>query len=95
MGGFYRHYNKCTKTSNDVINVLRSNYPAAGVPDAEKFDACPDAEEQLTSSPVYCVEYEVAIGAWGLLGEAGLSGVNGTHLKNWLLRFKVSSESLR
>ena len=49
--------------------------------DTERFDASPSIKEHLLSSPLYCVEDEVATGATGLSGGAGPSGVDGTHLK--------------
>ena len=76
MGGLYRPYDKCTKTGEDVIDVLKSKYPAVRIPDAGDFDTYPDAEEQLFSFPVYCVEDEVATAASGLSGGARPSGVD-------------------
>ena len=86
MGGLHRPYDKCTTTDNGVINVLRSKYAEIKVSDAGDVATYPHVDEQLTSSPVYCVEGEVATKAVGLSGSAGPSGVNGTHLKKWLLR---------
>ena len=94
MGGLCRPYDKCTKTGDNVIDVLQSENPTVRVPNAGDFDAYPHSEEQLTSFPVYCIEDEVSTRASGLPGGTGPSGVDGTHLKNLLLRHKWGSKRL-
>lgn len=96
-GGLYKPYDKCTKTGEDVIDVdvLCSTYPDIRVLDADLFDKYLHTEEQLDSLPVFVYEDNITMTATGLSGAGSPSKTDRLHLKNWLLRFKVSSERLR
>ena len=74
--------------------MLKLKYPVVRVSDAADFDSYPDAEKQLFSFLVYFVKDEVETAASGFSEGVDQSRVDGTHLKNWLLRCKVSSERL-
>ena len=95
MGGLYKPNDKCSKSGERVIDVLRSKYPKLRIPDEEDFDHYPNAEEDLECFPVICSEDNVATAASGLKGAAGPTGVTGQALKSWLLRYGVQSDNLR
>ncbi|KAL7526608.1 hypothetical protein ACHAXR_004221 [Thalassiosira sp. AJA248-18] len=95
MGGIFRPYDKCSKTGLPVIGVLRSKHPEAVIPPAADFDAHPVDLDGMEFMPMYLWEEHIAKGATCLSGGAGPCGVEGTQLKNWLLRHEVHSERLR
>ena len=94
-GGLYAPDNICTKTGRWVLDVLRENHPDAHIPKECAFDSYANSAELLEVMPIACYEEQISLRAAHLSGGAGTCGVDGTTLKEWLLRHEVSSERLR
>jgi hypothetical protein len=93
--GLYAPDNICTKTGLRVLDVLRKKRPDARIPEERAFDFYANSAELLEVMPIACHEEQISIRAAHLSGGAGPCGVDGTTLKEWLLRHEVSSERLQ
>jgi hypothetical protein len=94
-GGLYAPDDICTKTGRRVLDVLREKHPDARIPEERAFDSYANSAEVLEVMPIACYEEQISLQAAHLRGGAGPCGVDGTMLKEWLLRHEVSSERLR
>jgi len=94
-GGLYAPDNICTKTGRWVLDVLREKHPDARIPKESAFDSYANSAEFLEVMPIACYEEQISFRAAHLSGGAGPCGVDGSTLKEWLLRHEVSSERLR
>ena len=82
-GGLYRPNDKCSKTGEPVIDILRQKHPERVVPETSHFYQYDErtTTECKTSMPIYCSEDEVAKAAKTLGGCAGPTGVDGMMLR--------------
>ena len=94
-GGLFHPDDICPSSGRPVIEVLEAKHPDARIPAIGDFDQYPDDDDRLESTPIYCYEEQVAKAAARLSGGAGPCGVEGTMLRNWMLRHEVHSERLR
>ncbi len=94
-GGLYALNNICTKTGHQVLDVLHKKHPDACIPKERAFDNYANSAGLLEAMPIACYEEQISTQAAHLSGGAGPCGVDGTTLKEWLLRHEVSSERLR
>jgi len=95
-GGLYAPDDICTKTGRRVLDVLRDKHPDARIPEERAFDSYANSADVLDEAmPIACYEEQISLRAAHLRGGAGPCGVDGTMLKEWLLRHEVSSERLR
>jgi len=94
-GGLYAPDNICTKTGRRVLDVPRKKHPDACIPEEPAFISYANSAELLEAMPIACYEEQISLRAAHLHGGAGPCGVDGTMLKEWLLRHEVSSERLR
>jgi hypothetical protein len=79
-----------------VLDVLREKHPDARIPEENAFDHYANSADVLDEAmPIACYEEQISLRAAHLRGGAGPCGVDGTMLKEWLLRHEVSSERLR
>ena len=98
-GGVMMPDDDCTKTGRPVIDVLRDKHPGLREPlligeHNGSFEPMTD-EEWKEPIPVGITAEVIEQVATNLSGAAGPDGVDGTDLKNWLLRFGAESEALR
>jgi hypothetical protein len=93
-GGLYTPDNICTKTGRRVLDVLCEKHPDARIPEERAFDSYANRAELLEAMSIACYEEQISSRAAHLSGGAGPCGVDGTTLKEWLLRHEVSSERL-
>ncbi len=94
-GGLYAPGAICTKTGLWVLDVLREKHPYACIPEECAFVSYANSAKLLKAMPIACYEEKISLQAAHLRGGAGLCGVDGTTLKEWLLRHEVSSERLQ
>jgi len=95
-GGLYAPDDICTKTGHRVLDVLREKHPDARIPKENAFDHYANSAEVLDEAmPIACYEEQISLQAANLREGAGPCGVDGTMLKEGLLRHEVSSEHLR
>jgi len=94
-GGLYAPDDICTKTGRRVLDVLREKHPDARIPEESAFDFYANSAELLEVMPIACYEEQISLRAAHLSGGAGPCGVDGSTLKEWLLRHEVSSERLQ
>ena len=93
MGGVLQPGDRCTKTRDRVMEVLRSKRPEAWTPTVESQDSYPDCPPDLT--PVYITDYTVKAVVGRLSGRAGPGRTDLVSLQHWLLRFRAASRELR
>ena len=94
-GGLYAPDDICTKTGHLVLDILREKHPDAHIPKECAFGSYTNSAELLEAMPIDCYEEQISLQAAHLSGGAGPCGVDGTTLKEWLLRHEVSYERLR
>jgi len=94
-GILYAPKDICTKTGRRVLDVLHKKHPDACIPEERAFDSYANSAELLEAMPIACYKEQISLRAANLRGGAGPYGVDGTMLKEWLLRHEVSSECLR
>ena len=94
-GGLYAPNDICIKTGRQVLDVLHEKHPDARIPKERVYDSYANSAELLEAMPIACYEEQISLQAAHLCGGAGPCGVDGTMLKEWLLRHEVSSERLR
>ncbi len=94
-GGLYAPDNICTKTGRWVLDILREKHPDAHIPEECAFNFYDNSAELLEATPIACYEEQLSMQAVHLSRGAGPCGVDGTTLKEWLLRHGVSCERLR
>ena len=86
-GGLYAPNDICTKTGRRVLDVLREKHPDACIPEENAFDHYANSADVLDEAmPIACYEEQISLRAAHLCGGAGPCGVDGTMLKEWLLR---------
>ena len=84
---------QCTKTGDQVMEVLRSKHLEAQTPGAANLDSYPGHPPELT--PVDITEDTVTAVAGRLSRGAGPGGTDLVSLQHWLLRFRAASVELR
>ena len=94
-GGLYAPDNICTKPGRRVLDDLREKHPDARIPEESAFDFYTNSAELLEVMPIASYEEQISLRAVHLSGGAGPCEVDGSTLKEWLLRHEVSSECLR
>ena len=97
-GGLLKPSDVCSKTGLPVIDVLCAKHPDIRVPDLDDRDQAQAFSEYLwvdEPTPIMYHEDYIARIAPKLSVTAGLSGVDGYQLKEWLLRHRVHSHTLR
>jgi hypothetical protein len=93
-GGLYAPNDICIKTGLRVLDVLHKKHPDACILKECAFDSYANSAELLEVMTIACYEEQISMRAAHLSGGAGPCGVDGTTLKEWLLRHEVSSEHL-
>ncbi len=94
-GGLYAPEDICTKIGRRVLDVLCEKHPDARIPKECAVDSYANSAELLEAMPIDCYKEQISLRAAHLSGGAGPCGVDGTTLKEWLLRHEVSSERLQ
>jgi hypothetical protein len=94
-GGVDAPNDVCTKTGRRVLDVFCKEHPGAPIPKELAFDDYANSAELLEAMPIACYEEQISLRAVHLSGGAGPCGVDGTTLKEWLLRHEFSSEHLQ
>ena len=92
-GGVLLPEEKCTKTGERVMEVLRTKHPDARPPSVASLDAYPNNPPEMVS--VVITDNVVAVVAGRLLGGVGPGGTDSVSLQHWLLRFGAASRELR
>ena len=93
-GGLLAPDDICEKEKCPVIEVLRKKRPEARIPGENSFHEHENTDKCLETMPVFCYEDDVAKRSAKLQGGAGPCGVEGTMLRNWLIRHWLRSEKL-
>ena len=93
MGGVLQPRDRCTKTGDRVMEVLRTKHLEARTPTAASLESYPGQPPELTRVDI--TEDTVTAVAWRLLGGAVPGGTESVSLQHWLLRFGVASTDLR
>ena len=84
---------RCEKTGDRVLEVLRSKYPEARTPTAACLESYTGFSPELT--PVDITDDTVTAVAGRLSGGAGPGGTDSVSLQHWILRFGAASAELR
>ena len=92
-GGVLQPGERCTKTGDRVMEVLRTKHPEARTPTAESLDCYTGRPPELTSVDI--TDDTVTAVAGRLLGGAGPGGTDSVSSQHWLLRFGAASADLR
>ena len=92
-GGVLQPGDRCTKTGDRVMEVLRAKNPEAWTPTAEILDSYPDRPLELT--PADITQDTVTAVAGRLSVGAGPGGTDSVSLQRWLLRFGAACGELR
>ena len=95
--GLLKPTNECSRTKLPVIDVLRAKHPDIRVPDLIDGDQAQSFSEYMWIDehiPIMCHEDYVSRIAPKLSGTAGLSGLDGEHLKGWLLWHMLHADAL-
>ena len=93
MGGVLQPGDRCKKTGDQVMEVLRTKHPEARTPTAAILDSYMGRPPELTLVDI--TEDTLTTVAGRLSGGARLGGVDSVSLQNWLLRFGAASAELR
>ena len=88
-GGVLQPGDRCTKTGNRVMEVLRAKHPEARTPTAASLDSYPDRPPEIT--PVDITNDTVTAVVGRLSGGAGTGGTDSVSLQHWLLQFGAAS----
>ena len=91
-GGVLQPGDRCTKTGDRVMEVLRAKHPEARTPTAVSLESYPDRPPELT--PVDITNDTVTAVVGRLSGGAGPGGNDSVSLQHWLLRFRAASRGL-
>ena len=92
-GGVLLPEDKCTKTGERVMEVLRTKHPDARPPSTASLDTYPNNPPEMV--PVDITDNVVAAVAVRISGGAGPGGADSVSLQHWLLRFGAASRKLR
>ena len=92
-GGVLQPGDRCTKTGDQVMEVIRTKHPEARKPTAASLDSYPGCPPELT--PVDITEDTVTAVAGRLSEGAGPGGTDSVSLQHWLLRFGAVRAELR
>ena len=93
MGGVLQPGERCTKTGDQVVEVLREKHPEARAPTLSSIYSYPNQPPELV--PVEITDNTVTAVARRLSGGAGPGGKDSVSLQHWLLRFRAASGELR
>ena len=93
MGGVLHPGERCTKTGDRVLEVLRAKHPEAWTPTAACLESYTGRPPKLT--PVDITDDTVTAVAGRLSGGAGPGGTDSVSLQHWLLQFGAASAELR
>ena len=91
--GFLQPGERCTKTGDRVLEVLRTKHPEARTPTLACLESYTGRPPELT--PVDITDDTVTAVAGRLLGGAITGGTDSVSLQHWLLRFGAASVDLR
>ncbi len=96
QGGVMDPHDLCTKTGRPVLEVLQSKHPAPRPTDIHEDNSF----EKYSTPPPTAIPLDVSADhvekiASRLSGAAGVDGIDGVELRNWLLRFGEHSLRLR
>ena len=91
-GGVLQPEDRCTKTGDRVMDVLRDKQPEARTPTAASLDLYHDRPPDLTLVDI--TNETVTAVAGRLSGGAGPGGTDSVSLQHWLLRFGAASGEL-
>ena len=92
-GGILKPAERCTKTGERVIKVLRTKHPEDHPPTAASLDLYPDRPPEFV--PVDITDYMVTAVAGQISGGARTEGKDSVSLQCWILRFGAASGELR
>ena len=93
MGGVLQPGDWCTKTGDQVMELLRTKHPETRTLTAASLDSYPGRPPELT--PVDITKDMVTAVVGRLLGGAGPGGTDSVYLQHWLMRFDAASAELR
>ena len=93
MGGVLQPGERCTKTGDRVLEVLRAKHPEAQTPTAACLESYTGRPPELTLADI--TDDPVTVVAGRLSGGTGPGGTDSVSLQHWLLRFGVVSAELR
>ena len=88
-GGVLQPGERCTKTGDRVMEVLRAKHPEAQAPTVASLDPYLDQPPELV--PVDITDDAVTEVVGRLSGRAGLGRTYLVSLQHWLLRFGAAS----
>ena len=89
MGGVLQPGERCTKTGDRVLEVLRTKHPEARSPTAACLESYTGRPPELTLADI--TDDPVTVVAGRLSGGTGPGGTDSVSLQYWLLRFGVVS----
>ena len=92
-GGVLQPGNRCEKTGDQVLEVLRAKHPEAQTPTAACLTSYTGCPPELT--PVDITDDTVTAVAGRLLGGARPGGTDSVLLQHWLLWFGAASAEIR
>ena len=92
-GGVTQPGDRCTKTGDRVMEVLRTKHPEARTPTAARLDHYKGRPPELT--PVDITKETVTAVSGRLSGGAGPGGTESVSLQHWLLLFVATTAELR
>ena len=92
-GGVLKPGERCTKTGDRVVELLRTKHPEAQTPTAASLDCYTGRPPEITSVDI--TDDTVTEVAGRLSKGAGPGGPDSVSLQHWLLRFGAASAELR
>ena len=92
-GGVLQPGDRCEKTGDQVLEVLRAKHPEARTPTAACLESYTGRRLELT--PVNITDDTVTAVAGRLSGGAGPGGTDSVSLQHWLLQFGAASAEIR
>ena len=92
-GGVIQPGERCTKTGDQVLEVLRTKHPEAQTPTAASLDCYTGLPPELTLVDI--TDDTLTAVAGRISGGSGPGGTDSVSLQHWLLRFGAASAELR
>ena len=93
LGGVLQPGERCEKTGDQVLEVLRAKHLEARTPTAACLESYTGRPPEFT--PVDITDYTVTVVAGRLSGGTRPGGTDSVLLQHWLLRFGAASAELR
>ena len=91
-GGILQPAERCKKTGERVMEVLRTKHPEARPPTAASLDSYPDLPPELALVDI--TDDTVTAVAGRISGEAEPGGKDSLRIQNWMLHFREASGEL-